>query len=57
MSDKVKNAAEHAKDVAAKRKAEMGTATDKAEAFVKEHAAKAKERLAERPPGPGGQAS
>ena len=44
VSDKVKSAAEHAKDVAAKHKAEMATAADKAEADVKEHAAKAKER-------------
>jgi hypothetical protein len=41
----VKNSAEHAKDVAAKRKAQMGTAAEKAEAHVRAAAAKAKERL------------
>jgi hypothetical protein len=44
VSDKVKSAAEHAKDVAAKHRAEVATAADKAEAYVKEHAAKANER-------------
>jgi hypothetical protein len=46
VSDKkVKDSAEHAKEVAAKRKAQIDTAAERAEAHVREAAAKAKERL------------
>jgi hypothetical protein len=45
VSDKVKSSAEHAKEVAAKRKAQAEAAAEKAEARVREAAAKAKERL------------
>jgi hypothetical protein len=44
MSDK-KSAAEHAKEVAEKRKTQVGAAAEKAEAHVREQAAKARERL------------
>jgi len=45
VSEKVKSAAEHAKDDAAKRKAAIDAAAEKAGGAIKEHAAKAKARL------------
>jgi hypothetical protein len=46
VSDKkVKDSAEHAKEVAAKHKAQAQAAAEKADAHIREAAAKAKERL------------
>jgi hypothetical protein len=50
------SAAEHAKEAAAKHKDELEEAAHQAEAYVQEHAAKAKEKLAQSPPRPRGKA-
>jgi hypothetical protein len=50
MSERMQSAADRAKEVAAKRKGEVETAAQKAEAYLQDDAAKAKDRLAEGPP-------
>jgi hypothetical protein len=57
VSERMQSAADHAKEVAAKQKGEVAKAAHKAEAYLQEHAAEAKDRLAEGPPRRRGKAS
>jgi hypothetical protein len=56
VSERMKSAAEHAKEAAAKHKDELQEAAKKAEAHVQEDAAKAKEKLAQSLSAPRGKA-
>jgi hypothetical protein len=57
VSERFQNAADHAKEVAANQKGQVEKAARKAEAYLQEHAAEAKDRLAEGPPRRSGKAS
>ena len=50
MSERMQSASDRAKEVAAKHMGEVETAAQEAEAYLQDHAAKAKDRLAEGPP-------
>jgi hypothetical protein len=57
VSERMQSAADHAKEVAASQKGEVEKAAHKAEAYLQEHAAEAKDRLAQGPPRRRGKAS
>jgi hypothetical protein len=57
VSDTLKHATEQARDAATKQKDRIEAAAEKAEADVREHTAKTKERLADSTHRPGGRAS
>lgn len=57
MSERMQRAADHAKEVAARQKGQVAKAAHKAEAYLQDHAAEAKDRLAQGPPRRGGKAS
>ena len=47
MSERMQSAADHAKEVAANQKGQVEEVAHKAEAYLQQHAAEAKDRLAE----------
>jgi hypothetical protein len=53
----MQSAVDHAKEVAANQKGQVEKAAHKAEAYVQEHGAEAKDRLADRSPRRRGKAS
>jgi hypothetical protein len=57
VSERMQSAVDHAKEVAANQKGQVEKAAHKAEAYVQEHGAEAKDRLADRSPRRRGKAS
>ena len=55
MSERMQSAADHAKEVAARQKGQVAKAAHKAEAYLQDLAAEAKDRLAPGPAPPGRQ--